>query len=867
MPTINVLKEILSWSSDRPPWQRDALRRLVTQGDLEEADVADLADLCKARHGLAEKRTPTPLESKHLPDSGPGIKPVSLTSLTHHRGVNALGQDQTIEFGPALTVVYGENAAGKSGYTRILKRACRARGAEEILGNVVAGNAPNRPSATIKYAIDGEARDLVWDDDQPPDISLSRVSVFDRHCASVYVAQQTDVAFRPLGLDLFDKLSGVCETVKQVLDKERKILAAETLELSGVPDGTQVHELLSHLTSLTNPDAVRNLAALSDADRTQIADLRKRLHELQSDDPQKTARALELRAKRTGALAAKIKAVAELLSDGALAEIFSARDRVIELGRAAADLHRGAFEHQPLPDTGSAAWRALWDAAERFSSTNAYPDESFPVTLKDSRCVLCQQELKEEAAQRLRQFHEFLTSTVQRQRDEATAKYRDDQKRLTDLVVNDESTEEGLEELELEDSALADALRAALGSSDARRQAVMTALSDGSPCPSDLPDSALNAQPLLDLVAKLNERATELKKANHQEVIAKFQGELRELEARQVLADNLEAVLNEIERKKKIAAYELCIKDTTTNAITKKSTEVTKQAVTDHLAKSFKDNLSALSFRHIEVEMVPARGSRGSLFHKLQLRRAPGVSVPSVVSEGEARCLSIASFFAELSTAAEHSAILFDDPVSSLDHVWRGNVAERLVVEAESRQVVVFTHDIVFLLAIAEKAEKHGVDLKHQHLRRDSTTAGLSSQRLPWAVMKVKDRIGQLKALFQDADKLHRDGDQTRYEKEASYIYGALRETWERAVEEVLLVGVVERFRNSVQTQQAKHLADICDDDCRALDAGMTKSSMWLTGHDQAAAQNAPFPEPSDLLDDITALENWVKAIRKRRGN
>jgi len=44
--------------------------------------------------------------------------------LTHRSGVNALANDQTIEFCPSLTVVFGANAAGKSGYTRILKRAC-----------------------------------------------------------------------------------------------------------------------------------------------------------------------------------------------------------------------------------------------------------------------------------------------------------------------------------------------------------------------------------------------------------------------------------------------------------------------------------------------------------------------------------------------------------------------------------------------------------------------------------------------------------------------------------------------------------------------------------------------------------------------
>ena len=45
----------------------------------------------------------------------------------------------------------------------------------------------------------------------------------------------------------------------------------------------------------------------------------------------------------------------------------------------------------------------------------------------------------------------------------------------------------------------------------------------------------------------------------------------------------------------------------------------------------------------------------GVLYHKLMLTRAPGVELPKVVSEGEQRCLSIAAFFAELSTADDPS--------------------------------------------------------------------------------------------------------------------------------------------------------------------------------------------------------------------
>jgi len=178
---VDVLKEILTWSRTRPSWQRDALRQLVTKRALEHSDIEELTALCKSKHGLAEKDAWTPLEIHHIPRRGGGFDVVKLSALVHHHGVNALATDQTLDFGPALTIVYGNNAAGKSGYTRILKRACRARGApEEILGNVLFDTVPLRPSATIRFEFGAKQEELRWTDQESHD-ALSRVSVLDRH--------------------------------------------------------------------------------------------------------------------------------------------------------------------------------------------------------------------------------------------------------------------------------------------------------------------------------------------------------------------------------------------------------------------------------------------------------------------------------------------------------------------------------------------------------------------------------------------------------------------------------------------------------------------------------------------------------------
>ena len=193
-------------------------------------------------------------------------------------------------------------------------------------------------------------------------------------------------------------------------------------------------------------------------------------------------------------------------------------------------------------------------------------------------------------------------------------------------------------------------------------------------------------------------------------------------------------------------------------------------------------------------------------------------------------------------------------------------MARRLVQEANTRQVIVFTHDVVFLLLLKQFAEELKVDQLDQHVRHLSRGAGVCAEELPWVALKVTKRVGHLKKLLQDAEKLHRDGHQSAYEREASLIYGYLREAWERGLEEVLLGGVVERYRPGVQTQQIGRIADITAEDCRIVETAMTKCSRWLPGHDQAAAARADIPDPDTLQADIETLDTWVKGIRRRRG-
>jgi energy-coupling factor transporter ATP-binding protein EcfA2 len=863
---VTVLREILEWSIDRPAWQRDALRRLVINGELADGDVRELAAICKRGHGLADSQPMDPLAEEHVPNKPVGAAPVSLVSIFHHRGVNALAEGQTLKFSAGLTVVYGDNGAGKTGYIRILKNACRARGQESILGNVVTGKAPLAPVVAIKYKVGSEAEPREWAGGKEDEL-VSRVSVFDTQCASVYLTEKTDVAFRPFGLDLFDKLVRACKSVRAQLEAEQRALGTNALAgvQTKIPEGTAVAKLLAALSSLTKPEDVRTLAQLSPAEADRLALLEKSLLDLQVNDPEKLIRQLTLRATRVRTLARHLQDVEATLAAQSVAAVFDARTVGRRKSEEAKRLREATFPEDLLAGTGAESWAALWEKARVFSQEQAYPGRRFPVVGDGAHCVLCQQGIDHAAAKRLEQFEAFVASTTEVELRQIRESFATQRRAFVDLRTVTEVAEEALAEISIENDAVAVSIRAALATNESRRKAVIAALVEDKELAADCSALATVATEAEMLARQIDDRIKTLRTSATDDTRKRMTSEAQELRARQFLSANLQVVLDDIERRKKYAAYGLCIDETKAHAITQKSSAVTKKVVSEKLKKSFQAELDNLAFRHIEVELKELGGADGVFYHKLVLSRAPGVDLPKVVSEGEQRCLSIAAFFAELSTADEPSGIVFDDPVSSLDYQWRQGVARRLVQESKSRQVIVFTHDVVFLLLLRQFAEELDVEPLDQHVRHLSKGAGVCADELPWVALPVKKKLGYLKKGWQDADKLARDGHQDAYEKEATYLYGLLREAWERALEEVLLGGVVERYRPSIQTQQIPQIADITAEDCKAVETAMTKCSAWLPGHDKAAANRSPVPGSAELKTDIEGLDNWVAAIRQRR--
>ncbi len=121
-----------------------------------------------------------------------------------------------------LTVIYGYNGSGKSGYGRILRQLCRSRHDEKqsIIGNVYNPKSLGPAAATVTYRVGTSDLSIQWKDGIASPDELAYISVFDATTAPLYADKQNKIEFLPMGLDILPVLGDACRSLSGMLDIE-----------------------------------------------------------------------------------------------------------------------------------------------------------------------------------------------------------------------------------------------------------------------------------------------------------------------------------------------------------------------------------------------------------------------------------------------------------------------------------------------------------------------------------------------------------------------------------------------------------------------------------------------------------------------
>ncbi|WP_197451997.1 AAA family ATPase [Rosistilla carotiformis] len=865
---MTIHDDILAWSLDQPHWQRDALRRIIEKGSFDVSDTDELTAACREAYGLSEDSAPelTLLATEHIPSRQRSDRKITLCSISEAANVNALDSNQLLSFAATgLTVVFGYNGSGKSGYGRILRRACRARSkGAPILPNVMGDAATAPASAVITTAVDdAEQPPAQWIDGQQSPDGLGAISFFDSDCASVHVRDKNEVAFTPFGLEILPTLGDLCKSVQAKLNAEKRILEGETppfLRNSYATGNTKVGTTLSELKGSTKPEDLDTLASLNDAELERLKEIPVQL----AFDPQKAAKDLRVQAGRITTLGRSLAAAEKALSDEVLAAIKALASDAAAKTKAAQVAAAMNFNDDPLDGIGEPVWRALWEAARRYS-TDAIPDTGFPATdTENAVCVLCQQPLAEDAKDRLERFEKFVRDDSAQQATKATTALTTAVTALDRLDLQGEGTREQMKDVEAIDAKVFQSVRDQLATLLRRLRAVKLAYESSNwsfETPGTLNDVTDH---LVALIKTLGLRAAEIDKSADATERKRLTDELAELKAREWLTTVLGDVKEHVSRLADISKLKKAIAETKTNAITTKSKELAKLYVTDQLRNAFADEINKMQqgVRRLNVELAAAEGKHGRTFYRVQLVGASNAQVGTIVSEGEHRCIALAGFLSELATEPTKSTVVFDDPVTSLDHHWRGCFAQRLVEESANRQVVVFTHDIVFLHDLLDGASRSGLPVQIQQLAARQATAGIVESGLPWDARSVAARIDTLEKDTRAAQTLYDNHEDEAYKAKVEGIYGRLRATIEKVVEDQIFCRVVVRHRDYINLKDLPKTVAVTAQHCERVKNLFSKCCDITDAHHRSPSRGFSVPSPADVLHDIAELSGVVDDVK-----
>ena len=865
---MTAVAQIIEWINDdnRPVWLRHSLRLLLENDKLEVDDLKLIFRIARKEIGFNDELNP---DDFNEPVSADGYTveehPVVLKKIGPLTNVGLVADGSALDVSETgLTVIYGNNGAGKSSYARILKNACLTRGERpRVIGNVF-NDELGEPQAEIEYKVGTNTPvSETWSHANDEIPYLKAVRVFDTKSANHYVEKEDTLSYKPAGLHLLDELTKITIFVR---GQAQKGLEAnnQTIRLPVLQSDTVAGIFLAGISKDTTKDEFEAQFITEDA----IAELEKLpvdIAKLATSDPEKIRKDYSQKIERYVGLSVQVVKPLCGVADYEAGRLEGLRQNFKEKLDVYNIARVSAFSKMPIEGVGSSPWKSLWDAAKAYSET-AYPNRDFPVVSDGAKCPLCIQDIEEEAAERLTAFKAFVESSAQAELQEAHEEFNDAVNELQSLGFNLSPQDSVVRELRefIEDF---DQQIGSLFQTLQQRKDFLCAPLDRDREGLSFPD--INVTCLEKFSALIIQLKSELSNIQDDEGLKTLLEEknkrLKELTDKKTFTDNREVIGKEISRQKAMDAYGRLERSANTGSLTRLNTQINNLYVTSALETNFQDELKFFGFKYYAVN-TRTRGEIGNQKFRLEIANSNHSTLGEIASEGEAKCFALSGALAELKTDNRKSGVVFDDPVNSLDHKWSSKVANRLVKESLDRQVIVFTHDLVFLKFLCESSERtDGHSLIIKSLDRSKSVSGIVRTNPPWDALTTAKRITYLNVLYRELKKIDQDGTEAEYNEKAGKFYGLLREAWERLVEEKLLNKVVERFSRGVPTQRLRRVIDIEQSDIDRVDEAMSKCSALLDGHDTAPGIYENMPNLDEIKADIENIKAYEQELTNNR--
>lgn len=872
------IESLETWLSSKPFWEKYVWKLNLENESLTDEDI----DLCYK------------YLSEHLGliDPIPGTKPEisfkneiftdtantedgsvscaqkkKIVEVKDFSDVNAISGSCSIKFGSNLTLIYGGNGSGKSGVSRLLCNACFSRGEREILPNVKIASIPG-PQAKATFVIDdgsGSAQDIEYSLGDNID-DLKCFSVFDSESVLIHLDQSNNVNFTPAQIKIFDKVADTISKLEEKLQNEKNekkkdnpftpmflsenATSDTALFCKGISASTEVNDFLKHANFNTTTDEPKISDLSKQIDEKKKLDITKKKAQLASDRQNLTALKSTLQSTVDRFTETKRDAINKIISD--IAE----KKKIVE------SLSVQSFNDGIVKTIGSPEWKALISTAKTLYDNEKVANEDNDL----NHCILCHQELSSDAKTLFQKYWKFLESKAESELALLMSQQRsalENLKSAKTLYPKFLATDAGVKILNEENSTYLSELKTQFS-------AVSDVLNDWIDKLGKYESVSTDGVPTINL-----EKITEI-------ISAKTTEESKLVDPSAEIA-TLTAKLNSLKHKKEATA----VKDTALEyltflkwsskaggvsfsgikmATTKKRTESFLVRVGSSYKGVFNQELASFGCDFNLV--MNTSGEQGNTVKEYRLDFAEDYNPSQILSEGEQNACSLADFLTEVQLDNKNCGIIFDDPVTSLDHERKDKIAERLTKEANQRQVLILTHDMVFMSQLVKYANKFNIPFVAHWMKKVDGIPGCVEEN---ASPKLAT-LANLKAKAQEAVKDINTLDSTTQEIHLGSAFDYLRSACEALIEEVLFAGTIQRYDDHIKVQNLEEVVFDKDLALKITDLH-GRISGFLLAHNRSDLQRENPPQLSDFesfqkeFNELeTCLRNSLKTAKSERG-
>ena len=803
---------LANWANENDEWVRLLVSEVIATGRPVSTLTIDKAyQIFRQEKALDKRRLPAVEKIDVVARQDESAPPLTLFRLSEVHGVNALVPGAEIEPHEGLTILYGENGTGKTGYSRIFKALANSRTADTILGNVEADVSEDQ-TAKLDFKLGDELQTLTWTGDRgvPP---FTRMSIFDNPAVATHVDDDLDYVYTPASLALFSHVTAAIHAVAARIDASVGVLDTDGSGLlARFQRGSSVYPLIENLGASTALAGLKEKVITGDDVDTKLDELAQAVGALHGNT--------------IGTQIAAFKAEQRLLSQAAsAAEVLVAFDataynealeRRAQLTSDYETFRSELFAAADLPAEPDDTWSRFIESGEM------YRQHLVELEAHDSdRCLYCRQPLLNPARDLLSRYSAYLEDKISadlRSTDDVLMEL----KRQATAIPRNELVaflnENGDNDDQPSYFTRVEAIEGA-------RSALAEAASSADPASLILPD--LLSQPKADVDEALlavgsSLTSLEEQQQNRAQALSEKQSEYLEYKDAVELGKSWDLIETQVKNAKEAERLKDLKRQLTqlAKAVTELAKTASDQLINQSFDAFFLEECYALGARVLKLQFVGREG-------KAQRRKVmSGRHKPSkVLSEGEQKVLALADFLAEARLVGITAPVIFDDPVSSLDHRRIKEVARRIARLAEDNQVIVFTHDIWFastLLELSETSKRCAYFQITDEGGKGTVTRGTGPR---WDTLNgIKGKINNAIQAAQQQDG----------EARAALVrvgYGWLRSWCEVFTETELLQGVTQRYQPNVGMTRLRNInttklgeiipkvIDVFEQACRYIDA------------------------------------------------